>query len=132
MTTHRDYQYDVTWPIDRFLDNIKLSQGSRWIMTDENRKDIVISEAIKAVLERAKDPSPHAAFTDEQVKALNRFTTLYSEDNSKEHIFNGLLQWMHDDFKKEGICKEWIDDVKEELTELAKGERREISEGLKR
>lgn len=132
MTTHPDYQYDVTWPIDRFLDNIKLSQGSRWIMTDENRKDIVIPEAIKAVLERAKDPSPHAAFTDMQVKALNRFTTLYSEDNSKEHIFNGLLQWMHDDFKKEGICKEWIDDVKEELTELAKGERRELSEGLRR
>lgn len=132
MTTHPDYQYDVTWPIDRFLDNIKLSQGSRWIMTDENRKDIVIPEARKAVLERAKDPSPHAAFTDEQVKALNRFTTLYSEDNSKESIFNGLLQRMHDDFKKEGICKEWIDDVKEELLELAKGERREISEGLKR
>ena len=99
---------------------------------DENRKDIVIPEAIKAVIERAKDPSPHAAFTDEQVKALNRFTTLYSEDNSKEHIFNGLLLWMYDDFKKEGICKEWIDDVKEELLELAKGERREISEGLKR
>ena len=132
MTTHPDYQYDVTWPIDRFLDNIKLSQGSRWIMTDKNRKDIVIPEAIKAVIERAKDPSPHAVFTDEQVKALNRFTTLYSEKTSKERIFNGLLQWMHDDFKKEGICKEWIDDVKEELTELAKGERRELSEGLRR
>ena len=132
ITTHPDYQYDVTWTIDRFLDNIKLSQGSRWIMTDENRKDIVIPEAIKAVIDRVKDPSPHAAFTDEQVKALNRFTTLYSEKNTKDNIFRGLLQWMNDDFKKEGVCKEWIDDVKEELMDLANGERRELSEGLSR
>lgn len=130
-TTHPDYQGDFDWPIDRVLENIRLSQGSRWIQVDDNRRDIVIPEAEKAIMERAKDPSPHAAFTDEQVKALDRYCTLYSDNSPKESILTGLVDLMRSDFREAGIPNEWIEDMKDEINVLAHGERRDIGNGLR-
>jgi len=132
ITSHPDYQGKFEWPIDRVLDNIKLYQGSRWIQVDEDRRDIVIPDAKDAIMKRIKDPSPRAAFTDAQVKALDRYCTLYSDETTKEEIYSGLINTMRPDFKKEHIPENWIKDISEELTGLAHGERRQQDQGLKR
>ena len=124
-TTHPDYQGEFDWPIDRVLDNIKLYQGSRWIQTDENRKEIVVPEAKAALMERANDKSRRPAFTDAQVYALNRLTTLYSEKASKEDIFTGLVDNMKEEFRKAHIPEPWVMDMRDELSALAAGNRRE-------
>lgn len=130
-TTHPDYQGEFDWPIDRVLDNIKLYQGSRWIQVDDNRKEIVIPEAKTALIERAKDKSKNAAFTDNQVAALNRYATLFS-DMSKESVFTGLIDVMRDTFRKENIPEAWLKDMRDEVIGLAHGERRQPDQGLKR
>ena len=132
LTKHPDYQYDFEWPINRVLDNIKLSQGSRWVQIDENRHDIVIPEAKAALIARAKDPSPRAVFSDEQIRALDRYAMLYSDKTSREEIFTGLAHSMRKDFKELHISDKWVDDMTEELREYAHGERRHHEQGLKR
>ena len=129
-TTHPDYQGEFEWPISRVLDNIKLSQGSRWIQVDDNRNDIVIPAAKQALVERAKDPSPHAVFTDSQLKALDRYCTLYSENTPKQQIFQNLLNDTQKELKNEHIYPEWVGDMHDELMEYANGHRREDN-GLK-
>ena len=129
-TTHPDYQGEFEWPICRVLDNIKLSQGSRWIQVDDNRNDIVIPAAKQALVERAKDPSPHAVFTDSQLKALDRYCTLYSENTPKQQIFQNLFNDTQKEFKNEHIYPEWVGDMHDELMEYANGHRRE-DKGLK-
>ena len=130
--THPDYQGEFEWPIDRVLDNIKMSQGSRWIQVDENRNEIVIPAAKQALIERAKDSSPHAALTDSQVKALERYCTLFSENTPKENILTGLINCMMKDFSDARVPDGWVKDLRDEVVDLAHGERREVSEGLKR
>jgi len=130
--THPDYQGEFEWPIDRVLGNIKLSQGSRWIQVDENRNEIVIPAAKQALIERAKDSSPHAALTDSQVKALERYCTLFSENTPKENILTGLINSMMKDFSDARVPDGWVKDLRDEVVDLAHGERREVSEGLKR
>lgn len=131
-TTHPDYQGEFDWPIDRVLENIRLSQGSRWIQVDNNRRDIVIPDAEKAIMERAKDPSPHASFTDAQVKALDRYCTLYSDKSSKESILTGLVDLMRSDFREARIPDGWVKDVRDEVVGLVHGERRETEQGIRR
>lgn len=132
-TTHPDYQDEFDWPIDRILDNIKLYQGSRWIQVDDNRKEIVIPEAKTALIERAKDKSKNAAFTDSQVAALNRYATLFSDKVSKESIFTSLIDEMRDTFRSEKIPEAWVKDMRDEAINLANGERRsQMSMGLNR
>lgn len=131
-TSHPDYQGKFEWPIDRVLENIKLYQGSRWVQIDENRRDIVIPDAKDAIMQRAKDPSPCAAFTDSQVKALDRYCTLFSDKTTKEEIYSDLINMMRDDFKKEHIPDAWVNDMREEAIGLAHGERRQSEQGLKR
>ena len=107
-------------------------QGSRWIQVDENRNDIVIPSAKQAILTRANDPSPRASFTDSQMKALERFCTLYSDKIPKEEILLGLVDSMGRDFKEARIPDGWVKDVREEIVELAHGERREAVHGMRR
>lgn len=130
--THPDYQREFEWPIDRVLDNIKLYQGHRWILVDENRQEIVIPTAKQALLKRAKDPSPHAAFTDSQIKALDRYCTLFSDKALKEDILMNLVDSMKKEFSDAHIPDGWVKDLRDEVTDLTHGERREVSEGLKR
>ena len=130
--THPDYQGEFEWPIDRVQENIKLSQGRRWIQIDENRNDIVIPAAKQALIERAKDSSPHAALTNSQVKALERYCTLFSKNTSKENIFCNLINSTMKDFSDARIPDGWINDLRDEIIDLARGERREVFEGLKR
>ncbi len=133
ITTHPDYQGDFDWPIDRVLENIRLSQGSRWIQVDDNRKDIVIPEAKTALIERAKDKSKNTAFTDSQVAALNRYATLFSDKISREKIFTGFIDDMKDTFRNEKIPEAWVKDMRDEAINLANGERRnQQSTGLTR
>lgn len=132
-TTHPDYQGEFDWPIDRVLDNIKLYQGSRWIQVDDNRKEIVIPEAKTALIERAKDKSKNAAFTDSQVAALNRYATLFSNKVPKESIFTDLIDEMRDTFRCEKIPEAWVKDMRDEAINLSNGERRsQKSAGLNR
>lgn len=129
---HPDYQGEFEWPVDRVLDNIKLSQGSRWIQVDDNRNEIVIPAAKQAILERAKNPSPHAALTDSQAKALDRYCTLFSDKTPKEDILTGLVDSMSKELKETRVPDAWVKDMCAEIVGLAHGERREVSEGLKR
>ena len=129
---HPDYQGEFEWPIDRVLENIKLSGGSRWIQVDENRNEIVIPAAKQALIERAKDSSSHAALTDNQVKALDRYCTLFSDKTPKEDILSSLIDNMGKDFKEAHVPDGWVKDLRDEVIDLAHGERREVSEGLKR
>lgn len=130
--THPDYQRIFDLPISSVLDKIKLKYGMPWVQTDENRKDIVIPAARKALVERAKDPSPRAAFTDDQLKAINRFCTLYSDSTSKEFVYQRLLDFTKSDFKEARLPDAWVDDVRDELMSLAHGERREMTESIRR
>ena len=130
-TTHPDYQGEFDWTIDRVLENIHLFNGSRWIQVDDDRSDIVIPAAEKAIMERAKDPSPHAAFTDAQAKALDRYCTLFSDKSSKESILTGLLDLMRSDFRESRIPEAWVKDVRDEIVALARGELRESVKSLK-
>ena len=132
ISTHPDYQGEFEWPIDRVLDNIKLYNGSRWIQIDENRNDVIIPAARAAIMERAKDSYPHAAFTDRQVVALNKYATLFSDKSSKDEIFTGLIDSMRKEFKSEGIPEGWVKDMRNEAVGLAHGERRAEEKGLKR
>lgn len=131
-TTHPDYQGEFDWPIDRVLDNIKLYQGSRWIQVDDNRKEIVIPEAKTALIERAKNSSPHASLTDNQVKALDRYCTLFSDKTPKEDILSSLIDNMEKDFREARVPDAWVKDLRDEVIGLARGERRDVVEGLKR
>ena len=127
---HPDYQYECEWPINRVLENIQLNRGSRWIQVDENRKEIVVPQAYQALLERVKDNSPHASFTDGQIKALDKYCAL-RPNVPKDGAILGLLQFMGNDIKDAKIPEAWIEDVREEIRNLAKGERRAYSQGIK-
>ena len=88
--------------------------------------------ARSAVLERAGDPSAHAAFTDLQLSNVKNFTDSFGDGQAKVHFIE-LFTSMKAAFKKAGIPQEWVDDVKVEYTELIeKGIRRNSeSHGLK-
>ena len=129
-TTHPDYQGEFERSIDRVLENIRMNQGSRWVQVDNDRKDIVIPAARQAVLDRAKDLSNHAAFSDSQVKSLERYCTLYSEKISKERILSSLVGDMGIVLREAGVSKDRIDDVFDELKQLAHGNRREKGKAL--
>jgi len=132
INTHPDYQGEFEWSIDRVLENINLYSGSRWIQVDENRNEVVIPAAKQALIERAKDSSPHAALTDSQIKALDRYCTLFSEKTPKEDILTGLVDSMRSVFSDAHVPDGWVKDMRDEIVGLAHGERREPSEGLKR
>lgn len=125
-TTHPDYQGEFDWPIDRVLDNIKLYQGSRWIQIDKDRKEIVVPQAKAAIMERVRNPSHEAAFTNEQVKALERYAMLFPERSSKENIYKELFDGMAREFHRPDS---WINDARKELIDLSNGVRREASQG---
>jgi len=129
-TTHPDYQGEFERSIDRVLENIRMNQGSRWVQVDNDRKDIVIPAARQAVLDRAKDLSSHAAFSDSQVKSLERYCTLYSEKISKERILSSLVGDMGIVLREAGVSKDRIDDVLDELKQLAHDNRREKGKAL--
>ena len=132
--TFREYNHSAYHdgkPFDRSIDSflnreIKFSDYHRLILIEKGNykyKDVIVSGAEQALRDRVNDPSPHAVFTDEQVKALNRYTMLYDERNLKENLFTGLLDNMRykGDFN---VPDKWIDDARAELVELARGERR--------
>ena len=129
-TKHPDYQYEIEWPIKKVLEFIKLNQCYCWVMTDEERNDIVIPEAREAIMERVKDKSPHAAFTDEQIKALERYETLHPDSIDRESIYTSLVNQMTNSFREQHIPDAWVDDMLEELKDLTHGERRNISTSL--
>lgn len=98
----------------------------------DNRNEIVIPAAKQALIERAKDPSPHASLTDNQVKALDRYCTLFSDKTPKEDILSSLIDNMENDFREARVPDAWVKDLRDEVIGLARGERRDVVEGLKR
>ena len=86
--------------------------------------------ARNAILERVKDPSLHAAFTDKQLDSIKVYTD--SAGNTPD-CFDKLIEEMKEDFHKEGVPEEWVADMKEEYYDLTeKGIRREgDNQGLK-
>lgn len=130
--THPDYQREFEWPIERVLENIRLNQGRRWVQTDEDRNDLVLSQVKAAILERVNDPSSRAVFSDDQIQKLNHYTALFSDLTPKKDIFMSLLENMKEDFRKNHVPQEWIDSVREELSDLADGKRQEqsVSRGI--
>lgn len=86
--------------------------------------------ARSAILERAKDPSSHAVFTDKQLDNIKIYTD--SVGNTPD-CFDKLIEEMKEDFHKEGVPEEWVADMKEEYHDLTeKGIRREgNNQGLK-
>ena len=124
------------WPLDGkqgMLSEIMTNRAYRWIQTDEDRNDIVIPQAKAAIMERAKDKSRDAAFTDAHIAALERYTTLFPEHVSRELIFRDLVEGMRKQMREELVPDRWIDDVRDEAIGLAIGERREQhSVGLSR
>ena len=125
-----------SWPLDGkqgMLSEIMTNRAYRWIQTDEDRNDIVIPQAKAAIMERAKDKSRDAAFTDAHVAALERYTTLFPDHVSRELIFRDLVEGMRKQMREELVPDRWIDDVRDEAIGLASGERREQqSVGLSR
>ena len=131
MTTHPDYQGNYAWPIQRVLQNMNGNQPNRWILIDGEGNDIVIPLAKKAIMDRVNDPSREASFTDSQIKALERYMTLFDE-SSREVVFGRLINEMSDDFKGECLPVKWVDDMRSELMGYAAtGERKEHSQGLR-
>lgn len=127
------YQREFSHPVDTVLsDFIKLEHHPRWIQTDENRQDVVVSAAKQAILDRVKDPTPHASFTDSQIKALDRYFSLHSDQMLKEDVFSSLVVDMKKELSETRVPDAWVKDMREELVALAHGERREASEGLRR
>lgn len=121
---HSDYHNGkpFTWPLtgkSGLLNEIKMNRPYRWIQIDKDRQDLVLSEAKKAVMDRVKDQSSHPVFSEEQIKALDRYTTLFPDSTSKENIFLNLIDSMKKDFDDEKVYREWIDDVREEIKDLA-------------
>ena len=127
--TFREYNHLVyhdgkpfTWPLtgkSGLLNEIKMNRPYRWIQIDKDRQDLVLSEAKKAVMDRVKDQSSHPVFSEEQIKALDRYTTLFPDSTSKENIFLNLIDSMKKDFDDEKVYREWIDDVREEIKDFA-------------
>lgn len=138
--TFREYNHSVyhdgkpfTWPLtgkSGLLNEIKMNRPYRWIQIDKNRQDLVLSEAKKAVMDRVKDQSSHPVFSEEQIKSLNRYTTLFPDSTSKENIFLNLIDSMKNDFDDEKVYPEWVDDAREEIKDLSHGAYR--SENLSR
>lgn len=129
--TYRDYKNEESYSIDEVLENIKFSQERRWIQVDKNQKEVVIPAAKQALLDRVKDPSPHASFNEAQIKALDRYCLLYPDQMPKEDKFSSLLDDMKKELSEAHVPEAWVKDVREELSALAHGERREVSNGLK-
>ena len=127
--TFREYNHSVyhdgkpfTWPLtgkSGLLNEIKMNRPYRWIQIDKDRQDLVLSEAKKAVMDRVKDQSSHPVFSGKQIKSLNRYTTLFPDSTSKENIFLNLIDSMKKDFDDEKVYREWVDDVREEIKDLA-------------
>lgn len=120
------------WSIEGLLDEITFSQAYRWIRIDENRNDVVMNNLKQALTERVKDPSPHAALTENQMTAINHYTALY---HGLDSAISGIclqIENMRPDFRKEGIDDTWIDDMKDEIKDLGKGIHREESQGISR
>ena len=83
--------------------------------------------AKQTIYERVTDSSK--GFSNEQVNILNACSKGLTE-KQKQELFNTCLLVSVDRFQKEGIYKEWFDDVREELQDLSKGVVR--GEGLGR
>lgn len=118
------------WSVKGLLDEIKYWNAYRWVQIDDHRNDIVIPEARRALVARANDPSPAARFTDEQIKAIDRYCTLYSDETPKREVLQSLFNGAQKDLKTGNIFPEWIEGMHEELMEYAEGHRREEN-GLK-
>lgn len=109
---------------------LKFGQASRMRCPDYRRQD-----AIKAIVERAGDPSAKS-FTPEQRKAIMLAGECHCPNNhpafDRQSIFDLFFELARVEMKSQGIMKEWQDDVHEELRDLAMGKVRDESLGLKR
>lgn len=96
----------------------------------EQEQSLKKESAQSAIMERAKDPSSHAAFTDKQLDSIKVYTD--SAGNTPD-CFDKLIEEMKEYFHKEGVPEEWVADMKEEYHDLTeKGIRREGDhQGLK-
>lgn len=89
---------------------------------------VSIDAAIKAVVDRAKDPSAKS-LTPEQVKTINDFVaTAAPEDRQK--LFDAV--WDGAKAQLDGVNETWVKDAHDELTDLANGIERDAQKALKR
>ncbi len=109
-----------------FIDPIiRFDQNPKVVIEHYIQKDIVLKGEIpprtqQVIKNRVCDASAHS-FTQEQVRVLEDYCRCFPEETSKSRIFGNLMDRMQENFDKEYICKEWIDDVRNELNDLAEG-----------
>ena len=121
------------WSIKGLLSEIKDYNAYQWIQIDENRKDVVIPAAKKAIIERLSQPSIKGCLTDDQVAALTHYRSLFSEKVPDNDVYSTLIRGMKKEFEREYIGDASIEDLKEELKDFSNGIRRdEMSNGMKR
>lgn len=83
--------------------------------------------SIAAIVERAKDPSPSAAFTREQVDIINLHI---GNTEDRQSVVSTLLEKSEVEIKKAGVDESWMDSVKEELKDIAAGQWKEKQESV--
>lgn len=89
---------------------------------------VSIDAAVKAVVDRAKNPSAKS-LTPEQVKTINDFVaTAAPEDRQK--LFDEV--WADAKAQLDGVNEAWVKDAHQELNDLAEGIVRTEQQGLKR
>lgn len=85
--------------------------------------------ALKAIVNRASDPSAKA-FTVDQVKVLEDYATHASTSEDRQKLFDGLWEKAKPEISV--VPDAWQKDAHEELKDLAEGVVRGESQGMKR
>ena len=80
--------------------------------------------AVKAVVDRATDKNAKA-FTPEQYKTLNEFAAGQDSPEGRKAVFDSLMEKAAPQL--EGVNAKWVEDVRNELDDLAEGAERDQS-----
>lgn len=83
--------------------------------------------SVKAIAQRAADPSAGARFTKEQVDIIN---INLGKTEDREGAVMQLFEKAQVEIKKEGVDESWLDAVKDELKEVASNQWKEKSESV--
>ena len=113
--------------INEFLVFEDKNKGFTFDFLTSTSKDKLFKESMAqcardAIFARVTGPSNH--FIDEERRFLDAATKGWPE-NAKSAYFNGLLKDLEPRFKADSTPDAWIDDVREELDDLAKGKVRD-------
>lgn len=84
---------------------------------------------VKMIVDRASDKSAKS-FTPEQTKAIKEFAAGSESVEDRKALFGSLMDKAAPQL--EGVNPKWVDNVREELNDLAEGREREQSQGISR